>query len=503
MLTNFMEESMHVSSQQSTQILMQTEHMTHNSSLIAKNMKDGRIATILIRISSEEKTIPIIRGKCETFGRKTACDQVVSHSSVSNEHFTIYSIVFDESSVPLIYCLDRSRNGTFHNGRIIGKGNSVLLSDGDKIEIRHACLVMFYQPSELRVHDSILEEDRRFMKNYDVSGRVIGKGTFGKVFVAVDKRSYRQIACKIISTEGSTSRLLKARTEVTILKSLCHPNIVTVHDTCMIRDRIYIFEELITGGDLFSYLAKGEALNPVPEAEALVLVFQILKALEYLHSKNVAHRDLKLDNILLVSQCPGSRVVLVDFGISKYIVGSRRMTTVIGTPEFSAPEVGFADNYLRNNRPGYDLKCDLWSLGIVLHILLTGISPFYDPSENASVIARNARECKLNFDDPTWRVISPEAKELVSRLICRDPIERYSIEECFRHSWISNHYLLLQTIYEQKIINKWQMPVQQQFDNLDSEFMEMVGEDDMEEVEATPMQRLASNEKLRLARQTR
>lgn len=134
----------------------------------------------------------------------------------------------------------------------------------------------------------------------------------------------------------------------------------------------------ITGGDLFSYLSDGEHMSSVPEAEALLIVFQILKALEYLHSNNITHRDLKLDNILRVSQHPGSRILLIDFGISKYYVRdrSRRMTTVAGTPEYAAPEIGFAASNTfagAAKRSGYDMKCDLWSLGVILHILLSGI----------------------------------------------------------------------------------------------------------------------------------
>ncbi|KAK9370174.1 kinase-like domain-containing protein [Lipomyces kononenkoae] len=463
MLTNYIDESMKKSSQQSTQALMQTDELPSNASIAATSERDGRIATLHMQTGGQEKILPIYRVRQFTVGRKVTCNEVVSHSAVSNEHFTIYVVVFDEASVPLVYCWDRSRNGTFLNGKTIGKGQRVLLSDGDLIEIRHACSFTFLQGNEKVIYDAVLEADREVMTNYDISQRVIGKGTFGRVYLAIDKRSSRQLACKVIETGGSVSRMSKARTEVAILESLCHPNVVSVHDTFIIGNRIYIFEDLITGGDLFSYLIKGEALGPVPEAEALVIVFQILKALEYLHSKNVAHRDLKLDNILLLSQNPGSRIVLVDFGISKYVVGSRRMTTVVGTPEFSAPEVGFADSLRQKNcRSGYDLKCDLWSLGIVLHILLSGISPFYDSTENTTRIARNARECRLNLNGVAWVNISRSAKDLVKRLICVDPKERFSVEQCFAHPWISTHMSDLVAIYETKLIKEWQSPTKYQ-----------------------------------------
>ncbi|KAK9485957.1 kinase-like domain-containing protein [Lipomyces starkeyi] len=462
MLRNYIDESMKKSSQQSTQALMQVDELPSNASIAASSERDGRVATLLMRTNNQEKILPIYRGRQFTVGRNVTCNEVVTHSAVSNEHFTIYIVVFDEASIPLVYCWDRSRNGTFLNGKTIGKGQRVLMSDCDLIEIRHACSFTFHQSNEKVFYDSVLETDREIMANYAISQRVIGKGTFGRVYLATNKQSSRQLACKVIETGGNVSRMSKARTEVAILESLCHPNVVSVHDTFIIGNRIYIFEDLITGGDLFSYLIKGETLGPIPEAEALVIVFQILKALEYLHSKNVAHRDLKLDNILLLAQTPGSRIVLVDFGISKYVVGSRRMTTVVGTPEFSAPEVGFADSLRQKNyRSGYDLKCDLWSLGIVLHILLSGVSPFYDSTENATRIARNARECRLNLNGAAWANISRSAKDLVKRLICVNPKERFSVQQCFTHPWIGAHMSDLIAIYETKLIKDWQSPMKQ------------------------------------------
>ncbi|KAK9467408.1 kinase-like domain-containing protein [Lipomyces arxii] len=446
--------------QHSTQLLMEVEEIPPTSSVASREEACGRVATLLMRTTTDEKLIPIYRGKQVRVGRKPICEEVVLHSVVSNLHFTVYVVMFDDASQPLVYCWDNSRNGTYHNGRIIGTGNRVLLTDGDLIEIRHACSFMFYQ-TNLTANvpiDSILEADRAVMENYNISQRIIGRGTFGKVFLAVDKKTQKQLACKVIETGGSKSRMTKARTEVAILERLCHPNVVTVYDYHIIQDRIYILEDLITGGDLFSYLVKGDVLRPVPEAEALVIVFQILKALEYLHSKNVAHRDLKLDNILLVSQQAGSRIVLVDFGISKYVDGQRRMTTVVGTPEFSAPEVGFADVHKGRSRRGYDIKCDIWSLGVVLHILLSGISPFYDTSEKPSKIARNARECQLNMTGPAWRHISLNAKDLVSQLIAVDPEERLSVTQCLSHPWISMHMADLQTIYDTKITADWKVP---------------------------------------------
>ncbi|KAK7206047.1 kinase-like domain-containing protein [Myxozyma melibiosi] len=424
--------------------------------------------------AAEKKIISLLHDREFTVGRRSSCDQVVAHSAVSSIHFTIYTVKFDDSSAPLVYCWDRSRNGTFHNRRIIGHDRRILLSDGDELEIRHACSFEFHQQraGPWTAGDPTLDEDRPHIKDYEISSRALGHGTFGRVLLATERKSGRQVACKIIDTRGNSIRMIKAKTEIAILQRLRHPNVVSVYDGLVIRNRIYILEDLITGGDLFSYLSDGENMSSIPEAEALLITFQILKALEYLHRNNVIHRDLKLDNILRVSQHPGARVVLIDFGISKYVRdGARRMTTVVGTPEYAAPEVGFAGlapaagtqrKFAKTEKSGYDKKCDLWSLGVILHILLSGISPFYDVSQNSKRMALKAVSGKLDLSNQYWKDISPAAKSLVRRLLCVDPETRYSVEECFEHSWIANQLSVLESIYQEKIVAGWQPPPDEQ-----------------------------------------
>ncbi|KAK9449694.1 kinase-like domain-containing protein [Limtongia smithiae] len=391
--------------------------------------------------STAEQALAIWSGTDFTVGRSATSTCVITHGAVSSEHLTIYSVLFDEISTPLVYCWDKSLNGTFHNGKIIGRDRRVLLCDGDRIDIRHACSFTFCQSYGKPSLAFLMDEKEKVCKNrFDILPRTIGHGSFGRVYLAWDKSRGRQVACKVIETGGAPRRIAKAKTEITILRKLCHPNVVTIHDAV----------PLITGGDLFSYLSDGTSLCAVSEAEALVITFQILKALEYLHANNVAHRDLKLDNVLRVSHDPGARVVLVDFGISKAIPPAKRMTTVVGTPEFSAPEVGFADTTAV--RPGYDTKCDVWSLGVILHILLSGISPFYDTSESARQISLNARACVLKMSGPHWDGVSFSGRDLVRRMLCVEPENRYSVAECFGHAWIAGQREMLEGVYERRIV---------------------------------------------------
>lgn len=220
---------------------------------------------------------------------------------------------------------------------------------------------------------------------------------------------------------------------------------------------------MIPGGDLFSYLAKGDCLTSISETESLLIVYQILHALKYLHNHGIVHRDLKLDNILLCSPEPCTRIVLADFGIAKDLSTAKtRMHTVVGTPEYCAPEVGFKASrkaYQSFSRAatleqkGYDSKCDLWSLGVIAHIMLTGISPFYGDGSERSII-QNAKIGKLNFNAKQWEVVADTAKDFVRKLLEVDVNKRLDSHRSLKHPWISKHSDQLKKIYTKKILNE-------------------------------------------------
>lgn len=220
-----------------------------------------------------------------------------------------------------------------------------------------------------------------FQDRFAITNQKIGAGGHGTVFVAIHKKSSRQVACKVVdlvSYEDEVGRKdplaqvgcsVLARAvgpiqdqvrehqeqliqnhpqfrEFEVLKDLDHPNIIRLEKVFWSTDTLYIFQELITGGDLFSFIEyKGGRLSDV---EAAVVLRQILLAIEYLHAKDIVHRDLKPDNILMTSWEDGARVVLTDFGNARRLIGAtaavnnafttrRRMFSVVGTLEYTAP----------------------------------------------------------------------------------------------------------------------------------------------------------------------
>ncbi|AAS52299.2 ADR379Cp [Eremothecium gossypii ATCC 10895] len=391
------------------------------------------------------------------------CDVVLAHPSVSSVHCTVWGIQFDGESVPMCYIRDCSLNGTYVNGQSLLKGESYMLQDGDVISIPNDCEFRFSAVSTC--YSPLLFEQlgiKRRVGEWEITPQVVGSGTFGQVLVAERKSAHSKhrplnYAVKVIRMKREA--LAK---EASILVRLNHPNVIKVHDTFVDEnDNIYIFEDLVAGGDLFSYLAKKDCLAPISETEALVIVYQILQALKFLHSKGIVHRDLKLDNILLCTPEPCSRIVLADFGIAKDLPSTRvRMHTIVGTPEYCAPEVGFRvdRNSYRNfsrtasmEQQGYDFKCDLWSLGVMTHIMLTGISPFYGDGTEASII-RNVKIGKLNFGTKQWVGVSDTAKSFVRQLLEVNAEKRMSVQDCFKHPWIAKHRSHLERIYNKKIV---------------------------------------------------
>lgn len=276
----------------------------------------------------------------------------------------------------MVYCEDRgSTNGTWVNGRCIGAGKSVLLLDGDTVDIPGG-VCFHFMASRTRKPAPLDEQSRRDQDclcwPYRLTDRVLGSGSYGKVYLAVD-RNGDQVACKVVDMkpppaaataatarrEGSAvSDWERALREVDILMTLNHPNVIDIKDYYKNdkQSRLYIFEELVTHGDLFSFMNARDN-KALEEDEARPIVWQLLKALQYLHDRKIVHRDLKAssttppppgslvrgaeickpENILRASQEVAGRIVLVDFGTARVLKGRSRMLTATGTKQFAAP----------------------------------------------------------------------------------------------------------------------------------------------------------------------
>ncbi|PBP17589.1 serine/threonine protein kinase [Diplocarpon rosae] len=377
---------------------------------------------------------------------------------ISKEHFRIYSVVFDPKDrrvQPLIYCEDlESTNGTYVGGDCIGmigrERVARLLHHGDLIELRPSWYFRLYQPPHvLTTEIKGKPEDLEFFQGqYSISTRMLGSGQYGKVFLAKEVASSKQVACKIIDFEeamknqGAMSQTSldtatgnyvitrdKIMREIRILSELSHPHIVNLRKAFYSESTIYTFTDLAPGGDLFSYVGKSNGL--LTDLESRVITRQIVSALEFMHAAGVAHRDIKLENVLITQTDFGGRVVLTDFGFASYTQADvGRMLSNVGTPGYLAPEVGRAEH--TNQR--YTTAADMWSLGVLTARLLIGDTI---PSEDELCHSTqpDLAEWFLSRVKDKHSDLKPRASRFMQRLFVLDPCHRMTAPEALEHSW--------------------------------------------------------------------
>ena len=237
---------------------------------------------------------------------------------------------------------------------------------------------------------------------------------------------------KIIQCKSSSeNHTLTINKEINILKDLDHPNILKVYEFYSSEKYIYIINELCTGGELFDKIVDVKYFS---ESVACNIMRQLLSAVAYCHEKGVIHRDLKPENILIESSEEKDKeffhIKVIDFGTCE-ILKKKKLTEQIGTSFYIAPEV------LKN---GYNEKCDLWSCGVILYILLCGSPPFY--GKNEKEIFRKILDGNFSFRHKIWNKISPEAKNLVLKLLQINPIKRLSAQEALEDVWFQKNLKL-------------------------------------------------------------
>ncbi|OMJ75164.1 hypothetical protein SteCoe_25747 [Stentor coeruleus] len=206
------------------------------------------------------------------------------------------------------------------------------------------------------------------------------------------------------------------------LRRTDHPNIVRLYEFYEDEDSFHLVLEYVTGGELFDYIIKTKNLS---ESIAMNFMKQILSAVAYCHKSHIAHRDLKPENLLLDKEGPDAALKIIDFGTSAIFDPKKQMTHKYGTAYYIAPEV------ISKN---YNEKCDIWSCGVILYILLSGRPPFY--GKNDKEILRNVTEGHYSMQGAEWTRISSEAKSLISRMLQFNPNDRITAVQALNHPWI-------------------------------------------------------------------
>ncbi|CAD6341111.1 unnamed protein product [Miscanthus lutarioriparius] len=259
-------------------------------------------------------------------------------------------------------------------------------------------------------------------------GPQLGWGQFGVIRSCSDLVTGEALACKSIAKGRllSPDDVRGVKLEIEVMARLAgHPNVVDLKAVYEDRDSVHLVMELCAGGELFHRLEERGCFS---EHEAAVLFRYLMEVVAHCHSKGIVHRDLKPENILLVSKSPSSPIKLADFGLATYIQPGRRLSGMVGSPFYIAPEVLSG---------GYNEAADVWSAGVILYILLSGIPPFWGKTK--SKIFECIRSMELRFPSDPWDRVSDSAKELVTGMLRRDPRQRLTAKQVLEHPWMQEH----------------------------------------------------------------
>ncbi|KAJ8002427.1 hypothetical protein DPEC_G00158780 [Dallia pectoralis] len=258
----------------------------------------------------------------------------------------------------------------------------------------------------------------------------LGSGQFAIVKRCQEKSTGLDFAAKFIKKRLSrvSKRGVKREDierEVEILQQLTHPNIVQLHDVYETRTDVVLILELVSGGELFDFLAQKESLS---EEEATQFIKQILQGVHYLHSRKIAHFDLKPENVMLLDKnVTIPRIKIIDFGLAHKMdrVGGD-FKNIFGTPEFVAPEIV--------NYEALGIEADMWSIGVITYILLSGASPFLGDSKQETLA--NISAVDYEFDEEFFSTTSELAKSFIRQLLEKDTRKRLTIQGALNHPWI-------------------------------------------------------------------
>jgi len=413
-----------------------------------------------------------------SLGRNHLADLTIDKPTVSNWHCKLYAIECDTGE--RIVCLeDLSTNGIRYNNRLVRK-KAVILNNGDRVEIAgevfsytHSCPPGNYQGSP---STSALHFKPTMVGKYQITERVLGSGFFSVVHLAINQETGAQLACKIIKRQTSYRQSARevrkfqqvVQQEVKLNASLDHPNINKILGLKQAKEKIYIFLELVTGGDLFGYVNRNKRLD---ENEAKFISYQLALALQYMHDqKQISHRDIKPENILLAHHGPDPRVLLADFGAAR--LADKAFCSMQGTMSYAAPEV--LTVYTRPQ--GYDgKKADIWSLGVCVYTMICGFHPFDNNGTLESAETERREICKiLKYNiEPTEvqfvkSVLKPatrdeavscmsgggyqQARDVLKKMFESDPRRRICASEILAHPWIAESRSALEEKYQRRVL---------------------------------------------------
>uniref|UniRef100_A0A8C5TUC2 Myosin light chain kinase 2, skeletal/cardiac muscle n=1 Tax=Malurus cyaneus samueli TaxID=2593467 RepID=A0A8C5TUC2_9PASS len=253
---------------------------------------------------------------------------------------------------------------------------------------------------------------------------ILGGGKFGEVHTCTEKETGLKLAAKVIRKQGAKDKEM-VLLEIDVMNQLNHHNLIQLYDAIETPREIILFMEFVEGGELFERIIDDD--YHLTEVDCMVFVRQICEGIRFMHHMCVLHLDLKPENILCVS-ATGHMVKIIDFGLARRYNPDEKLKVNFGTPEFLSPEVV--------NYEQVSYSTDMWSMGVITYMLLSGLSPFLGDDDTETL--NNVLAANWYFDEETFESVSDEAKDFVSNLIIKDKSARMSADQCLQHPWLNN-----------------------------------------------------------------
>ena len=252
--------------------------------------------------------------------------------------------------------------------------------------------------------------------------QLIGEGAFGEVWQVRHKVLGKDFAMKIIE-KSPQCKAKEIINEINILKTLDHPNILKILDFHLTDNKIYIITDFCSEGELYHEIKRKKQFS---EAETAFIIHQILSAIRYCHKMRVIHRDIKPENIMITGKENNGclHVKLIDFGTAKIFEEGNMQRGLVGSSYYIAPEI---------IKGRYDEECDVWSIGVIMYIMLTGVPPFYGSDDDS--ILNQVSNGKYDTTIESYVALSDNAKDLITKLLKYNPSERITARNALNHPW--------------------------------------------------------------------
>ncbi|XP_057321750.1 ovarian-specific serine/threonine-protein kinase Lok-like [Microplitis mediator] len=394
-----------------------------------------------------------------TLGRNLDCDISFSEDKKTDDHKSMkyYQIiskihciitreVINNNNDVVIFIQDKSSNGTYVNRKLVGKDN--------KIALDHEDIIAFAKPENtvytfisLKAYETSGLPDT--LKSKYISLKTLGSGACGIVRMVFSKQLNKSFAIKAISKKTSVvaqsspfddpDRIMN---EVKILQALKNPFIIKMAEIIDTPSNLFIVLELMEGGELFDRIRASSGLS---EQQSKFIICQITHAVNYLHNHGITHRDLKPENILLANNDDYPLVKVSDFGLSKFVDAQTFMKTFCGTPMYVAPEI-----LKTSGRGAYTNQVDVWSLGVILYVTLSGYVPFITDSKES--LQEQIVQGNYRFPQNKFARVSSAAVKLIKSMMTVDPVKRLTIKQVMTDPWLQDREIRMRI---HKLINDY------------------------------------------------